>query len=153
LADDCLLIEKPSNLVNYCLLICLPLSVCWFVCLFQFVKHHTAQPCSVSQETHTALSAGQHLLEKIGGQLLLLRQCRIANAFEVDALPCPQWFDIPRALWKPSTVLVFNPVNNFAIYMIHGYKIEDVPGSSEFIRIIIELKLMTAFSRKSISWK
>jgi len=34
-----------------------------------------------------------------------------------------------------------------------GYKIEDVPGSSEFIRIIIELKLMTAFSRKSISWK
>jgi len=49
--------------------------------------------------------------------------------------------------------LVFNPVNNFAIYMIHGYKIEDVPGSSEFIRIIIELKLMTAFSRKSISWK
>lgn len=94
----------------------------------------------MSQETHTALSAGQHLLEKIGGQLLLLRQCRIANALEVDALPCPQWFDI--------LLLSENQAQSWC-----GYKIEDVPGSSEFIRIIIELKLMTAFSRKSISWK
>lgn len=52
---------------------------------------------ALSVRRHTALSAGQPLLEEIGGKLVVLRQCRVASALEVDALSYPQWFDIPLA--------------------------------------------------------